>query len=97
MPKKNLDQVLNQLDGQPAKRDDKPLTMRTIISEACASMIDVPDPQRKFTFGKLAYKLALSKGGEESYTPEELAAMKEAVGKNAGPLLVFQIFEFLDK
>jgi hypothetical protein len=96
MTKKNLDGQLRTLTGTGYERDGKPVQIRTIIAEALASQVTEEDVQKKLLYGKLAFKLSDGQG-EMDFTPEDLVAMKTAVGKSCGPLLVVQIYEILDE
>jgi len=92
----NLNQAFKNLDGTTVKQGDDEITLCVV---ACNSLLsDLPD--EKLTGDKKAHrgKLAMTIHGEDciDISIEDVALIKELIGKMYGPLIVAQANYFLE-
>lgn len=96
MPKKNFDFDLLDIDGAPLKEGEKVIQARTIVVNALMSnnpqeAIGGEEKARRYGLGILA-----NKGGELDLTPEDIALLKDLIGKFYAPIIVGQIYQYLN-
>lgn len=92
---KNLDTQILSFNGDQLQVDGKPGLMKDVIFNALIVPDKDMDGEGKFKRGKLAERVY--SGGEQDFKPEELALMKEVIGKFYPQVVVVRVWEFLDK
>lgn len=97
MPK-NLDHVIVDLDGKPIAQDDsgkgKHADIRFVAVNALLASVPGDNPTGDEKAQRYALAIRINAGGEQEFTPEELALVKRLVGQVYGPLIVGQVYEW---
>lgn len=95
---KSFDAEVTLVDGTPVINNDKPVILRDIIADMlCGNYQDEANSLsgvEKFKRGTLALKIKA--GGDIDFKTEELADIKEIVGKRGTVPMVYQTFNILD-
>ncbi len=93
---KNVDAPIRDLNGTPLTDATGPVTVGSVCLTALltATADDKSTPAEKVSKWKLAQRI--HKGGDVALTPEDLTALKAAVGPLFGPLVVGQVFDWAD-
>lgn len=98
MPKKNFDFALKNMDGSIAIVGDKEILAKDMVIEALLA----PDEKlRKVTTGiekakRSTMAHAIYAGGEQDLKPEDITMIKDLVGIVHVPLVVGQLYDYLD-
>ncbi len=91
----NLDTPLIGLDGKPLTNEGKEIIARDIITNALMNQPPGEQPNGEDSFKR--YKLAESMLGKEvDLTPEEIAMIKDRIGKQYTPIIVGPIYKILN-
>ncbi len=94
----DLDEKILDLEGKPLKDADKDMTLCSVV---CAAMLaTVPEDQnlpadKKVKMFRLA-QIAI-KRGKQDLPIEDVAFLKERIGKLYGPLVVGRVYDILEK
>lgn len=92
--KKDFTQTIKNMDGTDAKIENgKPFTYAMAISIALLQPQDQLSGEEKYLRFKLAGKIEKS---DANYSTEELAKIKEAVGKAHNPIVVGRVWDFIE-
>lgn len=104
MPKKNVDIELKDLEGKTMTRmredaKSEPLRMKHVMSTSLLAQherdVENPTPEEKAERYLLAVKI--NTGGTIDLKTEQWAVVKRCVGISYGPIVVGQVFEFIEK
>lgn len=94
-----IDEAIKTLDGKPIKEGKDPVTVKDILLQACTAQLqeDAQMPGvKKFELYNLANKINGQKKDIE-LTVEEIATLKDRVGKAFNVLVVGQVWTILEK
>lgn len=101
MPLKNFDFSINDVDGNSIKQPDKDGKEKELIARIVVvnSLLNNFTEQDSGEDKAKRYSLAmiLNKGGEHDLSPEDIVLIKALVGKGFGPIVVGQIYDYLNK
>lgn len=92
--KKRFDYVLRSFDGKPLDHNGAELTMAAAAVSALLAPVEIP-AERKLARYLLAQKIYESPKGVE-VSAEELVDIKETIGKVYAPVVVGQIFQWIE-
>ncbi len=93
----NFDKTIKALDGTDLQEGGQPVLFKDLIVGALlANHADEPglSGMAKFNRGKLAEKVFA--GGDLELPVEDIAIIKDMIGKYCTPLVVFQIFDYIE-
>jgi len=90
---KNFDVPLKNIDGSEIKENDKPVHASQIIANALLAPDNASGQEKAERY---ALSLEIYKGGDVDITVDNLAKIKELVGKAYAPLIVGQIYSIID-
>ncbi len=93
--KKNFTHVVCTMDGEPIQDNGKPVTMGSLIVNALLAIEDIPGAKKVARY-TLAQKIH-GNPSEAEVTSEDLADIKDLVGRLYGPLAVGQIFALIEE
>lgn len=93
MPKVNFEAQITDLKDQPVKLGDGFMT----LGDVAANALLTPDPKDDGKKKMLAFELAIKCKGEADLTIEEMAKVKESIGKTYPPLVVGRAWNLLEK
>ena len=96
--KVDMNQKIKNMDGSVAKEGDKEITLGVICANALLATIpneNPTGPQKYERFG-LATKIHASKDGMLEISVENLAMLREMIGKGYSTLVVGQAYDLLD-
>lgn len=94
---KNFDQPLKDIEGNDLLDNNKPVSMKKVILDAILAVSQDEsnlDGETKAKRYKLAQKIVV--GGDIDLSIDELKEIKERVGKFGVPLVVGQIYEYME-
>lgn len=90
--------IVSNLDGTPAKENDKDITLKLLVTSALSSQFqDEPNlsSDKKFKRGMLAYDI-YKMTEPATLKSEDISTIKEVVGKAYSPFVVYQCYKLLD-
>lgn len=96
---KNFDALIKDMDGKDFIENGKPLAVKTILMNACIATYSPQkdDPSGEEKAMRFALAVRLNAGGDVEVSPEEIVLLKKLVGYGWSPLVVGQIYEYLNK
>jgi hypothetical protein len=92
----NWSASFNDLEGKEVKEGERVLTLAKVAINALCNVVEGDQQltgEKKFKLGELANKI--NKEPEAEFEVEEIATIKERIGKLYTPLMVFQSFNLL--
>lgn len=100
MAKLNVDVVIKGIDGKPIKerktesKGEKNLTFRVVARESLLVLEDKMNGEDKYERFKIAG--LIEKGGDVTLTAEQMAIVKEAIGKYQYPVVVGAAWDHIE-
>lgn len=97
--KLKIDEAIKTLDGKPIKEGKDVITVKDILMQACTANLQTDaqmEGTKKFELYQLAMKVNASKK-DIDLTIEEIATLKDRVGKGFNVLVVGQVWSALEK
>ena len=93
---RNFDAELTDLRGEPLRHEGKGTPMSQAVAEALIAPLGDEDATGDAKAARYELALRVVKGGDVDLTVDELALIKERVGRGCVPLAVGQIYRVLN-
>ncbi|MCD6262343.1 MAG: hypothetical protein J7J52_04905 [Deltaproteobacteria bacterium] len=92
----NMSAELKTLDGEPLIDAGKPVTLKDVSVNALLAQQERETLDAKEKLARYELALKVNKGGDVEVTVEEIAKIKDCVGKVYPTLVVGQVFHLLE-
>lgn len=95
--KLNFSTPILDLEAKPIVAKDKPVTLGSVVIEALMATFpdeaNLPgaDKVKRFSLG-----MAVTKGGEQDISVDDVVLLKTLIGKAYGPLVVGRVYELIE-